>query len=162
MTRYRASYIVFPAATLAAGLAIGFLNLPGDWYAQLRKPSFNPPDWIFGPVWSVLYLMIGAAAARLWTACPSGAAMRLWWLQMALNLFWSPLFFRMHRPHFALVDIVGLLSAILAFVIFAWREDRVGALLFLPYAAWVSFATVLNGAILLLNGETYWSSLSDP
>jgi len=151
MTRRVSPYILFPLGTLAVGLLIGFLDLPGDWYAQLRKPSFNPPPWIFGPIWSVLYAMIGVAGARLWTLDRRGRAMGMWVFQIILNFVWSPLFFRMHRIDLAFADILGLLVVILGFMVVAWREDRVASGLFAPYVAWVGFAAVLNGAILLLN-----------
>ncbi len=133
------------------GLVIGVLNVPGQWYAGLNKPPFNPPDWVFAPVWTILFLMIAVAGFRTFESKPRGAAMRLWWVQMALNFAWSPIFFSLHRIELAFVVIVALSGAILAFVWVQSRSDRVSAALFIPYAAWVGFATLLNGALFLLN-----------
>ena len=133
------------------GLAIGALNIPGAWYAALNKPSFNPPDWIFAPVWTVLFLMIAVAGARTFEREPRGTAMKLWLVQMALNFAWSPIFFSLHRIDAALAVIVALFAAIAAFVQAQWRPDRLAALLFIPYLAWVGFAMTLNAALLLQN-----------
>jgi len=141
----------FLVAVPGVGLLIGAFNLPGAWYAALHKPSFNPPDWIFAPVWTVLFILIGLAGFRTFERQPRGKAAALWALQMTLNFAWSPLFFSLHRIDVALAIILALLSAILAFIWCQWRADRVAALLFFPYAAWVGFATTLNTAILLLN-----------
>jgi len=133
------------------GLVIGFLNVPGQWYAGLNKPPFNPPDWVFAPVWTILFLMIAVAGFRTFESKPRGAAMRLWLVQMALNFAWSPIFFSLHRIELAFAVIIALSGVILAFVSVQWRSDRVSAALFIPYAAWVGFATLLNGALFLLN-----------
>ena len=145
------AYFLFPLGVTAVGLLIGFLDLPGDWYARLAKPFFTPPDWLFAPVWTVLYLAIGLAGGRLWRRERYSRAMGLWWFQLALNYLWSPLFFRFHRMELALADIIALLATLLAFIATARREDRTAALLFLPYAAWVAYATALNAALLSLN-----------
>ncbi|MGV3633227.1 MAG: TspO/MBR family protein [Pseudorhodoplanes sp.] len=143
-----AIYAAFIVAVLAIGLTIGAVTRPGPWYAALVKPSFNPPGWVFGPVWTVLYVMIGIAGARTWEAAHG---MRLWFAQMALNFAWSPAFFGLHRPALALVIVLGMLASIVAFIIARWNADRVSALLFIPYAAWVAFASLLNAAIVVLN-----------
>jgi translocator protein len=125
-----------------------------QWYDALNKPSFNPPNTVFAPVWTILYILIAIAGARVWLAAPSperSLALRLWALQLVLNAVWSPLFFGARRPELALVDIVLMLGAIAAFVWRAWRVDRVAAWLMLPYLGWVAFATALNLAIVLLN-----------
>ncbi len=133
------------------GLVIGVLNVPGQWYAGLNKPPFNPPDWVFAPVWTILFLMIAVAGFRTFESKPRGAAMRLWLVQMALNFAWSPIFFSLHRIELAFAVIIALSGVILAFVSVQWRSDRVSAALFIPYAVWVGFATLLNGALFLLN-----------
>ena len=143
--------LLFIAVSLGGGLLIGITNAPGEWYESLQKPVFNPPNWIFGPVWSVLYVMIGIAGARTWARGPSSAAMVSWFVQMALNFVWTPVFFTARRPDVALIVIAALLMAILAFVALTWRRDRLSSLLFLPYAAWVAFAAVLNFEIWRLN-----------
>ncbi len=141
----------FIAFVLGIGFAIGFSNLPGEWYAHLNKPTFNPPNWVFGPVWSVIYVLIAIAGWRTWENERSSRAMWLWAVQMLLNFCWSPIFFSAHRIGTALAIIVALLVAIAAFIASQWRADRVAAALFLPYAAWVAFAALLNASIWLLN-----------
>lgn len=130
---------------------MGRLFMPGDWYAALAKPSFNPPGWIFGPVWTVLYIFIAIAGWRIWNRDRRGLSMKLWWAQMMLNFLWTPVFFGAHQIGAALVVIVMLLAVIVGFVAAAWRRDWVAAWLFVPYAAWVAFASVLNGTIWAMN-----------
>ncbi len=142
---------LFIIIVLGIGLSIGFATAPGTWYQGLAKPSFNPPDWLFGPVWSLLYVLIAIAGWRIWRVAPDSGAMRLWGLQLVLNYLWSPIFFGLQRPGLALVVIVALLAAILGFVALARRLDRPAAWLFVPYALWVAFATLLNAAIWRLN-----------
>ncbi len=141
----------FLVLTVGGGLAIGLLAAPDAWYAGLAKPAFNPPGAVFGPVWTVLYVLIAVAGWQVWQHDRAGRAMKLWWAQLALNFLWSPVFFGAHRVGLALLVILLLLAAILAFIAAAWRPQRAAAWLFLPYAAWVAFASVLNGAILALN-----------
>jgi tryptophan-rich sensory protein len=142
----------FLLLVVGGGLAIGTLNRPDGWYAALSKPSFNPPNWVFAPVWTTLYVMIALAGWRVWRA-PSSVSLRLLWSgQLILNFAWSPLFFGAHRIDLALIVIVPLLATILTFIALASRHDRIAALFFVPYAAWVAFATVLNASLLLLNG----------
>jgi translocator protein len=143
--------LMFVLAVLAVGLLLGYANVPGDWYAKLSKPSFNPPNWIFAPVWSFLYVVIGFVGWRTWHHDGIGPAMLLWCLQMGLNFAWSPLFFTAHRIDFGLFVIMGLLVTIIAFIMRQWSIDRLSAGLFLSYAAWVAFASLLNAAIFVLN-----------
>ncbi|HWM81644.1 MAG TPA: TspO/MBR family protein [Pseudolabrys sp.] len=150
MNRY-ASLVLFLVLVIGGGLAIGFLTAPGEWYAGLAKPSFNPPNWIFAPVWTVLYVLIAAAGWRVWQCKSDGWPIRLWWAQLLLNFLWSPIFFAAHQINLALVVILLLLAVILVFIATSWRRDRPAALLFIPYAAWVAFASVLNASILVLN-----------
>lgn len=142
---------LFVVVVLGIGFAIGASNLPGGWYASLAKPPFNPPNWVFAPVWSVIYLLIALAGARTFARAPRGAAMGWWAAQMLLNFAWSPVFFTSHRPGAALAVIVAMLVAITAFIAVQWRADRIAAALFLPYLAWVAFATLLNASIVALN-----------
>ncbi len=143
--------VVFVLLVFGVGSAIGVSTLPGDWYAGLIKPSFNPPNWIFGPVWSVLYVAIAVAGWRSWQRDRIGPAMKVWGMQMLANFAWSPVFFAAHRIDLAFGIILLLLVSIAGFVILSWHRDRLSALLFAPYAAWVGFASALNGAILFLN-----------
>ena len=144
-------YIIFIVAVVGIGVASGFANLPGEWYQALQKPVFNPPNWIFGPVWTTLYLLIGIVGARTWLAGKSSTLMKLWFVQMILNFLWSPAFFGMENPVYGLVVILPLLASIVAFIAMSWNRDRISALLFVPYVLWVGFATLLNLSIVLLN-----------
>lgn len=152
------------AVGLAAflGLCLGVAALGGwvtagsveIWYPRLRKPDFNPPDAVFGPVWTALFLMIAVAGWRVWRARGLPGArvpMLVYALQLALNLAWSFLFFGLCAPGLALVDIVLLLGAIVANIVLFRRIDATAGWLLVPYAAWVGFASVLNLAIWRLN-----------
>ena len=143
---------LFFALVLGGGLMIGIVTAPGAWYAALSKPSFNPPNWIFAPVWTALYVMIAIAGWRVWGQDHNNRPMKLWWAQLALNFVWSPIFFSAHRIDIAFGVIVLLLIAIIGFIMITWRRDKIASLLFVPYAAWVAFASVLNGALLYANG----------
>jgi benzodiazapine receptor len=143
--------IGFLVLTLGGGLAIGFWARPGDWYARLRKPSFNPPNWVFGPAWTVLYVMIAVAGYRVFVRAPDGAAMVLWAAGLALNFIWSPVFFRLRSPALALAVVLALLAVNVVFIVTSWSVDGAAALLFVPYVAWVAFASLLNAAVVRLN-----------
>jgi tryptophan-rich sensory protein len=145
------SLLGFSVLVIGGGLAIGYLTVPGAWYAGLAKPSFNPPGRIFGPVWTVLYVLIAVAGWRTFERDRRGWPMRLWWAQLALNFLWSPAFFAAHRIGLALAIVLLMLASILAFIAASWWQDRLAAWLFAPYAAWVAFASILNAAILALN-----------
>lgn len=149
--KQRIVMLFFVVLVLGGGLAIGYLTRPGEWYAQLAKPAFTPPGWLFGPVWTVLYIMIGIAGWRAWRTDRRGWPLKLWWLQLGLNFLWSPVFFTAHQVGLALIIILLMLVAILGFIASSWRQDRVAAFLFAPYVVWVAFAVVLNGSILALN-----------
>lgn len=145
------SLVLFLILTVGGGLLIGTLTLPDAWYAALAKPPWTPPGWVFGPAWTLLYVLIALAGYRTWRRAPSGPAMQLWAGQMLLNFSWSPIFFRAHLIEAALVVIAGLLLVIVAFIARNWRSDRVAAWLFVPYALWVAFALSLNAGISWLN-----------
>ena len=164
MTRTRdyAGLAVFIAINAAVSALGGWATSAsvGTWYQGLEKPTFNPPDWIFAPVWSALYLMIAIAGWRVWRRGAEGAsgarrevrlALMAYAVQLALNLTWSFVFFGARLIGPALAVIVALLAAILANAFLFWRIDRVAGALLVPYAAWVSFATVLNAALWRLN-----------
>lgn len=141
----------FITLTLIGGITIGIVTAPGDWYASLSKPPFNPPNWVFGPVWTTLYIMIGFAGWRAWLSGDT-ILQRLWWTQLALNFLWSPVFFGAHMLGLGLIVILAMLASILIFIAKAWHRAPVAAWLFIPYAFWVAFATFLNASLLILNG----------
>lgn len=126
----------------------------GSWYQTLAKPSFNPPDWLFAPVWTALYLMMAVAGWRVWRRVgwrDGGPALIAFAVQLALNLGWSAVFFGLRLPGPALTVIVLLLAAIAVTTRLFWRADRLAGALLLPYIAWVAFASLLNTSIWLLN-----------
>ena len=134
--------------------SFGALFMPGEWYAQLRKPSWNPPPWIFGPVWTALYTMMGIAAWLVWRRGGFKAQRKpliLFGVQLLLNAAWTPLFFGLQWPGVAFLEIVLLWLAILAALIAFRPVSRPAAVLLLPYLAWVSFAAVLNFTLWRLN-----------
>jgi benzodiazapine receptor len=141
------------AACFAAS-AIGAFFMPGEWYAQLSKPAWNPPNWIFGPVWTALYLMMAVAAWRIWRLGGFGGQRRpliLFFIQLALNAAWSPLFFGLKEPGLAFAEILVLWLAIVLTIAAFRRADRLAAGLLVPYLAWVSFASVLNFTLWRMN-----------
>jgi translocator protein len=148
-----AAFVALCLAIGAAGRAVTATSV-GTWYAALEKPAFNPPDWVFGPVWTVLYLMMAIAAWRIWRLGDTPgvrAALGLWALQLALNLCWSYVFFGARLVGAAAAEVSVLFIAIIATLALFWRHDRAAGLLLVPYAAWVAFAAVLNAAIWRLN-----------
>jgi tryptophan-rich sensory protein len=141
--------------TLAVGFAGGQVTTPNiaSWYVHLAKPSFSPPNSVFMPVWTTLYVLMAVAAWRVWQQ--SGLLSRglaLWLIQLALNFTWSFIFFSSHAPLAALLELVVMWFAILATLITFGRVDRPAGWLMIPYLAWVSFAGVLNFWIWRLNG----------
>ncbi|MDI3338962.1 MAG: tryptophan-rich sensory protein [Sphaerobacter sp.] len=126
-----------------------------DWYPSLDKPSFNPPSGVFAPVWTILYALMGLAASLVWherdTHPDARAGLRLFGLQLGLNLAWSAAFFGLRSPLAGLADIAALLVAVVATIRRFARVSGPAALLLLPYLAWISFATVLNWTIWRLN-----------
>lgn len=126
--------------------------MPGEWYAGLRKPQWTPPNWLFAPAWTVLYIAVAVAGWLVWrNRRRVDAALMLWGLQLATNAAWSWLFFGLHRPGLALLDILAMLGLIVGFIDAARHINRTAALLFVPYALWVTFAGALNCAIWLMN-----------
>jgi tryptophan-rich sensory protein len=142
---------VFVVAVVGIGWLIGATNLPGAWYAGLAKPGFVPPNWAFPVAWTILYIMIAVAGWRTFRRESSGKAMLVWAAQLALNFVWSPVMFTMHQIGAALVILIGLFVAIVTYISLELSHDRLAAALFVPYAAWVVFAGVLNAAIWRLN-----------
>lgn len=142
---------LFLIAVIGIGALIGTQSVPGAWYEGLNKPPFNPPNWVFGPVWFTLYAMIAVAGWRVFMRNPASPAAKFWGAQMVLNWSWSPVWFTLQMIWPAFVIIVALWLCIAGFIVTTWKTDRLAAGLFLPYLAWVSFATLLNLSIGLLN-----------
>jgi tryptophan-rich sensory protein len=140
----------FIVITFCAPLA-GIVSPPGDWYASLAKPSWNPPSWIFGPVWTALYLMMAVAAWLVWKRDGWRKAIWFYLAQLALNAAWTPVFFGMHEIGWALMEIIALLLAILITLRAFLHVSKPAAFLLLPYLAWVSFATFLNYTLWRMN-----------
>jgi tryptophan-rich sensory protein len=145
--------ILWLAASMAAGL-VGSRFLPGEWYAALQKPSWTPPNAVFGPVWSLLYVLMGVAAWLVWrkegfTGAP--VVLGLFILQLILNALWSFLFFGAQQPGLAFLEIVVLWLVILATTVGFWRVAVPAGLLLLPYLCWVTFAAALNLQLWRLN-----------
>jgi tryptophan-rich sensory protein len=140
------------AAVSAVGSLVTLPKIPG-WYATLAKPVFNPPAWVFGPVWTTLYVMMAVAVWRVWLAGdPRRRAALAWYgAQLALNAAWSQVFFGLERPRWALAVILALLATVAATAWRFWSIDRLAGWLLAPYLAWLAFATVLNGAIVAMN-----------
>ena len=146
--------IIAVAAASVVGQLATYPNLV-PWYAGLVKPSFNPPNWLFGPVWTTLYLLMAFAVWRI-LRLPKASAGRRWALglffaQLALNAAWSWMFFAAHNPLLGLINIVPQILIILATIVAFYRVDKLAAWCIMPLAAWVCFATVLNIAIWKLN-----------
>ncbi|MHC5003330.1 MAG: TspO/MBR family protein [Planctomycetota bacterium] len=140
---------------LVAGAAFfGAQFTPGEWYQSLRRPPLNPPNWLFGPVWSLLYLAIAVAAFLVWRSpdrSAVGLGLGLWAVQLVLNALWSYLFFGLRRPGLALIEIIVLLAVIIVTTVVFFSIRRPAGILFVPYALWVAFATYLNAGYWLLN-----------
>lgn len=145
---------------LTAAYAASFIGLQGTFrgiqslYPALKKPAWTPPDWVFGPVWTILYALIGVAAWKIWQteASPNRTrALVFWWTQLILNALWPWLFFAWGKLLFAFIGIVLLLAAVATALAYGLRVDRKGASLMIPYLAWTAFATALNFAIWRMN-----------
>ena len=147
--------------SVAACLIIGFLSglattdSINEWYVNINKPSFNPPNWIFGPVWSILYTMMGIAAGVVWhqgiERPEVKAALYVFVSQIILNATWSIIFFGMKNPMFAFIEIIILLILIGICIFRFYKIKKIAAYLMIPYMLWVSFASVLNYCIMVLN-----------
>ena len=144
--------LVFTTATIGSRATIP--NIP-DWYEGLIKPSFNPPNWIFGPVWTLLYALMTYAAwrviGRIDTRRETIFIAFVFIAQLVFNALWSIVFFGMHNPAYALIVVVLLEASVIAMILVFARYDRVAAITQLPYAGWVAFASLLNLSIVLLN-----------
>ncbi|MFB9151384.1 tryptophan-rich sensory protein TspO [Roseovarius ramblicola] len=143
-------FAIFLAACFAAG-STGGLFPPGEWYQKLRKPWWTPPNWLFPVAWTILYLCMAAAGARVAMSPGNGLAMALWALQIALNGLWTPVFFGLRRMKLGL-RVLGLLwLSVAATLVALWQVDMIAGVLFVPYLVWVSVAAALNLSVLRLN-----------
>lgn len=146
---------------IAIPLGIGFLGSTftmgsvKTWYTTINKPSFNPPNWLFAPVWTTLYILMGIASFRVWQKRKTNEwfhwAVIIYILQLAFNLMWSYIFFELHQLGVALIEIGFLLLLIIINAFIFYRFDKIAGWLFLPYFLWVSFATYLTYSIFMLN-----------
>ena len=148
--------VVWLGITYGVAAAGGLFTGPGvrDWYPSLVKPSFTPPSWLFGPVWTLLYTMMAVAAWLVWRRAQTANValpLALFAVQLGLNLAWSWLFFGLRRPDLGLLDISLLWLAIVATMVTFWRVSPLAGVLFVPYLLWVSFASVLNYSLWQLN-----------
>lgn len=156
VTRSIIGLAVLLALCFGAGAVGSALTAPAisEWYARLNKPAWTPPNWLFGPVWSALYLMMAIAAWLVWRkdgAAGAALPLALFGLQLALNVAWSGLFFGLKMPGAAFVELVALWWLILAIVIAFWRMAPAAGVLIVPYQAWVTFAGALNFSIWRMN-----------
>ena len=148
-----ASLVGWIALSLGAGI-FGSQFQPGTWYEALNRPPWTPPNWLFGPVWTTLYVLMGVAAWRIWVRRSeegTGWALGLFVAQLVLNALWSWIFFGLHLTGFAAIEIVILLVAIILTTITFWKTDRPAGLLLVPYIVWVSYASALNISIWMRN-----------
>lgn len=140
---------------MAVGLAGSLFTAPNinSWYATLNKPSFSPPNYLFAPVWTTLFILIGIALYLLWDSKKKEktVALYLFFAQMVLNFFWSYIFFGQKQIGWALAEIIILLIVIVACIVYFGRISKTAALLFIPYLLWVSFASILNYQVFVLN-----------
>ena len=157
-SRVRGGLALASFAGLTAGAAalgrVANRGGPGLWYRTLRKPPFQPPSWIFGPVWAGLYALIATSGYRVWKAAPGkmrNRALALWGAQLVLNGAWSPLFFGARRKRAAFVDVLALLGVVAAYAQTTRKIDKPAAALVLPYLGWLGFAALLNEEIIRRN-----------
>jgi tryptophan-rich sensory protein len=152
----RRDVLIATAATLVVAFTGGALTRLDAWYFALKQPSFKPPDWVFGPAWTLLFILITIAAVWAWRAADETPARRRWllWLfsgNAVCNVVWSGLYFFLRRPDWALIEVVFLWLSIVLLIVHLWPYCRRAAWLLVPYLAWVSFAAVLNLATVRLN-----------
>ncbi len=154
MTAWLPILVAGGCAVLVAAIG-GTVTEIGPWYRSLNKPWFQPPDWLFGPAWTVIFALAALSAAQAWRDAPNQAAREwligLFALNGFLNILWSLLFFKLRRPDWALFEVVLLWASILLLIVVLGRYSRLGAALLVPYLLWVSFAAYLNLAIVRLN-----------
>ena len=153
MTLKSALTLIVFLALVALVSVTGSKFLPGPWYEALTKPEWTAPNWLFPPAWAILYVLIAVAGWRVYERQGFGPGLCVWIVGLALNGIWSVLMFGQHQIGLAAVDIVLLWTTVVAFIALNWRTDRIASLLFVPYLAWITYATALNIAIYILNPQ---------
>lgn len=152
--RWRPIAVAALAATATAALGASATDL-GPWYQELRQPAWQPPDWLFGPAWTLIFALTATAGVLAWRVTPRGAArvrVLAWFaLNALLNVLWTELFFGLHRPDWALAEVSALWLSIVVLIVVAGRRSRLAGWLLAPYLAWVTFAGALNVAVVRLN-----------
>lgn len=142
--------LVFTSIACLIALTFGALFIPGEWYQELNRAPWNPPDFVFGLVWPILYIMI-ALSGWLIFRLGDTRAKAFWLTQLFLNALWSWIFFGQHWVLIALIDIIVLDIMVLFLVVYCWHKIRAASLLLIPYLMWLTLATTLNAYILLMN-----------
>jgi tryptophan-rich sensory protein len=140
---------------VAVGMIGGLATEIGPWYLELTKPAWQPPDWLFGPMWTMIYIFTGVAGVRAWrlgNGRQRGLFMSALTINCVLNVLWSILFFYMKRPDIALIEVALLWLSVLAMAMITWPYTKRASLLLLPYLIWVAIASYLNWTIVKLNG----------
>lgn len=154
------TFAIFILGSLAAGFIGSSVTTPAipNWYAQIEKPFFNPPNWVFAPVWTLLYILMGTAASFVWLERKKKGegkkvkvAMVVFAAQLILNTLWSSLFFYFQNPALAFFEIIFLWVSIALMIKLFYRINKAAGLMIFPYIAWVSFASILNFAVWQLN-----------
>lgn len=152
--RWKPVVLAFLIAAVASGLGALATDL-SPWYYALQKPSWQPPDWLFGPAWTTIYALGAVAGYLAWRKAPDRSSRQRmvqgFTINLLLNILWSVLFFRLQRPDFAFIEVAVLWASIAALMVIMWSYSRTSSILLLPYLAWVSFAAFLNLAIVRLN-----------
>lgn len=153
--------INIPKLALSIGLCLGagvlgsiftISSIP-TWYATLNKPPFSPPNWVFGPVWTTLYILMGISLYLVWVSKSKvkSSALNIFWIQLALNTLWSIIFFGLKNPSLAFVDIIALWIVIFLTIKSFYKINKLAGNLLVPYLLWVTFATILNLSVVILN-----------
>lgn len=149
------SFVFALAIPLLAGFIGSLFTTPSinTWYLNINKPSFNPPNWIFAPVWTILFILMGISLYLIWqsTIKDKTKSLILFYTQLILNILWSYLFFSLHNPLLAFIDIILLAIFIILLIISTYKISKTASLILLPYIFWVSFASILNYSIFILN-----------
>lgn len=147
--------IVAAAAALSVAVLGGLMTEIGPWYASLRKPAWQPPEWLFGPAWTVIFALIAMSGVAVWRRTQSARERRiillLFLANALLNVLWSVLFFRLQRPDWAFAEVIALWLSIVVLIVALRRRSSAAAWLLVPYLLWVAFAAYLNWTVVQLN-----------